>query len=262
MLKKMLILYSRDDEEWKDHLTKHINVLINAGYDIEIDLLNESRLDTTGEWYLEFESALNRARVIVLLASLSFFNSKLMQSEKIRKRLQMKQKGGFPIFMVLLNNCQWRRFSWMKALPVFPGNGKFLSDLSSTAVDSTMTELTEQIADVFRIKSLVTEGILSYLQLNGVGPVKELHIEAGRRLNIITGDNGFGKSFLLECTWWALSGMWAKDQVLPGDDAKKDDVQIRYRLMTKSGSTGDIVSVSYDWNKQQIGIISDWPPTL
>src|SRR5205823_5465674 len=29
------------------------------------------------------------------------------------------------------------------------------------------------------------------------------------RLNIITGDNGLGKTFLLECAWWALSGYWA-----------------------------------------------------
>ncbi len=52
-------------------------------------------------------------------------------------------------------------------------------------------------------------GGLERLELIGVGPAKQISLDFAQRLNIITGDNGLGKTFLLECAWWALSGQWA-----------------------------------------------------
>jgi hypothetical protein len=57
-------------------------------------------------------------------------------------------------------------------------------------------------------------GILSFLQLDGVGPADSLVFEPGRRVNLVTGDNGLGKTFLLDISWWALTGEWAD---LPAD---------------------------------------------
>lgn len=40
------------------------------------------------------------------------------------------------------------------------------------------------------------------------------------RLNLITGDNGLGKSFLLDVAWWALTRTWAREMVVPQPGAK------------------------------------------
>ncbi len=48
------------------------------------------------------------------------------------------------------------------------------------------------------LKSIVTKN---------VGPV-ELNVEFGSRLNVFTGDNGLGKSFLLDAIWFALTQKW------------------------------------------------------
>ena len=40
--------------------------------------------------------------------------------------------------------------------------------------------------------------------LDNVGASPELTMELGPRLNLITGDNRLGKSFLLDVAWWAL----------------------------------------------------------
>ena len=47
--------------------------------------------------------------------------------------------------------------------------------------------------------------MIEYLHLENVGPAPELTMELGPRLNLITGDNGLGKSFLLDVAWWALT---------------------------------------------------------
>jgi predicted ATPase len=53
--------------------------------------------------------------------------------------------------------------------------------------------------------------MLSFLGLNNVGPAPELKMQLGSRLNVITGDNGLGKSFLLEVAWWALTQTWLQE---------------------------------------------------
>ena len=50
--------------------------------------------------------------------------------------------------------------------------------------------------------------MLKHLQLKNVGPAPAMVLDLGKRLNILTGDNGLGKSFLLDIAWWALTRKW------------------------------------------------------
>ncbi|NET57946.1 MAG: AAA family ATPase [Symploca sp. SIO2E6] len=58
-------------------------------------------------------------------------------------------------------------------------------------------------------------GTLKFLEIQGVGPANQLAFQPGNRLSLITGDNGLGKTFLLDCAWWALTGKWAGLQAYP-----------------------------------------------
>ncbi len=53
--------------------------------------------------------------------------------------------------------------------------------------------------------------MLEYLQLDHVGPAERLELSFAPRLNLLTGDNGLGKSFLLDVAWWALTRKWPAD---------------------------------------------------
>lgn len=54
--------------------------------------------------------------------------------------------------------------------------------------------------------------MLKSLELHGVGPAPTLGpIEFAPRLNFLTGDNGLGKSFVLDMAWWVLTRTWARD---------------------------------------------------
>src|SRR5512140_1379077 len=43
--------------------------------------------------------------------------------------------------------------------------------------------------------------MLESLHLKNVGPAPDLRFEPAKRLNLLTGDNGLGKSFLLDVAW-------------------------------------------------------------
>ncbi len=48
--------------------------------------------------------------------------------------------------------------------------------------------------------------MLEYLELTGVGPAEHMRVDFAPRLNILTGDNGLGKTFVLDVAWWVLTG--------------------------------------------------------
>ncbi len=47
--------------------------------------------------------------------------------------------------------------------------------------------------------------MIKHLKMSNVGPAPVLELEFGERLNLLTGDNGLGKSFLLAIIWWSLT---------------------------------------------------------
>lgn len=50
--------------------------------------------------------------------------------------------------------------------------------------------------------------MIKQLKINHVGPAESMKLEFGKRLNLLTGDNGLGKSFILDIIWWALTRKW------------------------------------------------------
>ena len=48
--------------------------------------------------------------------------------------------------------------------------------------------------------------MLISLHLKDVGPASRLDLDLGERLNVLTGDNSLGKSFVLDVAWWSLTG--------------------------------------------------------
>ena len=50
--------------------------------------------------------------------------------------------------------------------------------------------------------------MIKHLKMTNVGPAATMELEFGKRLNLLTGDNGLGKSFLLDIAWWAMTRKW------------------------------------------------------
>ena len=95
-----------------------------------------------------------------------------------------------------------------------------------------------------------SSGILGYLEVDSVGPVRPLVFQPSRRLNLVTGDNGLGKTFLFDLAWWALTQHWADRQATPTDvlpsrppyikfavgDTESGAIRAQYRVDTDSWS--------------------------
>ncbi|MDD1428361.1 ATP-binding protein, partial [Dolichospermum sp. ST_sed9] len=76
--------------------------------------------------------------------------------------------------------------------------------------------------------------MLKELHLRSVGPSSQCDVEFADRLNIFTGDNGLGKSFLLDVAWWVLTGNWVEQPAYPQRNTEEIP-RIISQISTKDG---------------------------
>ena len=85
--------------------------------------------------------------------------------------------------------------------------------------------------------------MLESLGLENVGPASSMELEFAPRMNLLTGDNGLGKSFLLDVAWWALTMRWPWEvnrymttgyPARPRDEKKPSAIRFRGRGRTES----------------------------
>ncbi|MBE7503762.1 MAG: AAA family ATPase [Verrucomicrobiales bacterium] len=89
--------------------------------------------------------------------------------------------------------------------------------------------------------------MLKALNLRNIGPVAKLDLEFADRLNLFTGDNGLGKSFLLDVAWWVLTRKWPHDlngRLTSGYPARPADPKQKATVAFKL--TGKARSVDYE----------------
>ncbi|MCX6875016.1 MAG: ATP-binding protein [Verrucomicrobia bacterium] len=56
--------------------------------------------------------------------------------------------------------------------------------------------------------------MIERLSLTNLGPAPEMTFAFGERVNLLTGDNGLGKTFVLDLAWWALTRNWADGRII------------------------------------------------
>ncbi len=92
--------------------------------------------------------------------------------------------------------------------------------------------------------------MLHHLAFRDVGPAPELSISLAPRINLITGDNGLGKTFLLEAAWWALTRTWSGYPLMPRRGPGVTPC-IEYRFDAKTGAKD--YEAPYDFDRLE------WP---
>lgn len=84
--------------------------------------------------------------------------------------------------------------------------------------------------------------MIRHLKMSNVGPAPKMELEFGRRLNLLTGDNGLGKSFLLDIAWWAMTRKWpaelnpkltAGKVALPTDKKQKAEIDFSFSAVSR-----------------------------
>ncbi len=97
--------------------------------------------------------------------------------------------------------------------------------------------------------------MLGELKLEEVGPSPRLSFSFGPRLNLLTGDNGLGKSFVLELAWWALT---RNADPVPAFPRHGREGQVSAEIVTGEGHTINLQR-TVRWGRRNTGDeLFDW----
>lgn len=93
--------------------------------------------------------------------------------------------------------------------------------------------------------------MLKSLKLHHVGPAADLSMDPlAPRFNLITGDNGLGKSFLLDIAWWALTRTWPEMPAFPNAPGATIDLAFRGGTRTTKEAVRWLPG-RFDWRRGQ-----------
>ncbi|MDY7091881.1 MAG: ATP-binding protein [Acidobacteriota bacterium] len=99
--------------------------------------------------------------------------------------------------------------------------------------------------------------MLEELHLKEVGPAPTLAIELKSRINILAGDNGLGKTFLLDVGWWALTRTWARGLAMPHLPPAEPEIRFRY---TQSSTGSYRYSSTFNRETEKWSVQQGRPP--
>jgi hypothetical protein len=68
---------------------------------------------------------------------------------------------------------------------------------------------------------------LHRIETRAIGPIPELELELAPRVNLLLGDNGLGKTFVLDVAWWAATGTWPGRPAWPDPEHRSQSPRIR-----------------------------------
>ena len=107
--------------------------------------------------------------------------------------------------------------------------------------------------------------MLHRLHLKNVGPAPMLDMNLAPRLNLITGDNGLGKSFLLDVAWYCLTRRWPQEvnpglssgaMALPRD--RKQDAKLTFMVDGSSANRVNMTAI-LTW-RTRLGLVRPVAP--
>ena len=96
--------------------------------------------------------------------------------------------------------------------------------------------------------------MLDYLRLRNVGPAPKLELAYSRGVNLLTGDNGLGKTFLMDAAWWVLTGHWPHDvnpRLTVGFPARPGNMNESATIKCRIGRTAHARDISGGWSPVQ-----------
>lgn len=208
----IFIGHSHADRDWKDRLLRYLGLIAHQPAIVAFD---DRDIAEGADWLRGLRSGLAEAGLVILLISDVSLTSSSFLDEEVSKLLQRYHKEGLSILPVIIEPCDWQSVAWLRTMNVRPMDGRPLSTLSISQMDS---ELAAVVAEVQRLlgsaapeadslrSDAISIGRLPVIGRDLFGRERELKLMdeawASRQTNILSlvGWGGGGKSALV--SYW------------------------------------------------------------
>jgi len=140
----VFISYSHKDEAWKDRLVTQLKVLEIEGFYQSWD---DRKIEPGSDWFQQIETALNRARVVVMLISAHYLTSQFITDVEIPRILERRSVEGVVVLPVIVSPCSWKKVQWLSSMQVMPKDGAELAAMNPHEIDRVLAAVAQKVCD-------------------------------------------------------------------------------------------------------------------
>src|SRR5207253_4520226 len=113
--------YSHIDEDLKERLVRHLEPLKQLGL---VEAWHDRKIPAGGDWKAEISEHLETSRIVLLLVSIDFINSKYCSEVELYRALEMREQHQARVIPVILRSCMWKLIPSLEKLQAVPKDGK------------------------------------------------------------------------------------------------------------------------------------------
>jgi len=146
----VFLSYSHEDEAWMERLRSQLTVLERQG---RLETWDDRGIGGGADWREEIRSALERARVAVLLVSANSLTSRFILDVEVERLLERRAQAGVHVLPVIVKACTWKQVPWLAAMQVRPRGGKPLATFRSDQRDSELVKIAEEVLELLEGKA-------------------------------------------------------------------------------------------------------------
>jgi TIR domain/Clp amino terminal domain, pathogenicity island component len=103
---KVFISYSHRDTRWKTRLEVHLRPIVDAGL---ITYWHDKMITPGDKWRKEIQSAIESAKIAILLISADFLASEFITRKEVPELLKAAEERGCQIFPIIIGPCRFLR---------------------------------------------------------------------------------------------------------------------------------------------------------
>lgn len=141
----VFVSYSRKDENEKNQLLDHLNVLQGIGL---VEVWSDDRISGGADWESKIRQAMAQAKVAILLITKHFLTSDFILEKEVPKLLTRRESEDLIVFPVIAKPCAWGTVDWLKKMNVRPKNGACVWRSGGDYADEELAAIAEEIAEI------------------------------------------------------------------------------------------------------------------
>jgi hypothetical protein len=145
--KTVFISYSHKDEELKDRLVKHLNILEMENL---LELWDDHKIQVGEDWFIEIKKKLERADIVIMLISVDSLTSKFIQREEVPRILKRRKEEGVLVVPLIVKPCLWDKVNWLAEMQITPKDGKSLMERNKFEIEAELVKLGDAICTIIK----------------------------------------------------------------------------------------------------------------
>lgn len=137
---QVFICYSHKDKQWLDNLQTHLKPYVRNG----LTAWSDKQIAPGSKWLPEIETALNSAKVAVLLVTPNFLASDFIHEKELGPLLKKDEKGNVRIIWIPVRACSYKETP-LKDYQAAGESDKPLANMKKADRDKAFVKICEEI---------------------------------------------------------------------------------------------------------------------